>query len=211
MKCCINFVQKIDFSEVSQNGVTSCLYIKACKYVKTTADSGINESEFDINIGTDFLNSGFNTIFNKVLFFDSTEIEKAYINQFSKLFDLETGEKVTSKNVFINLERINVPIGAEFYQRYSSDADNHKKGEFIKNNDGEKRVFDSIFVIVVCGSDDIPKEDAKKLAFRNWDANLASREDFTKLFVPVELYEILKEEKMAKDAAVRAQSQSEVF
>ena len=210
MKCCINFAQKIDFSEVNQNGVTSCLYIKACKYVKTTADSGINESEFDINIGTDFLNSGFNTIFNKVLFFDSTEIEKAYINQFSKLFDLETGEKVTSKTVFINLERINVPIGVEFYQRYSSDADNHKKGEFIKNNDGEKRVFDSIFVIVVCGSDDIPKEDAKKLAFRNFEQNLASREEFSRIFVPVELYESMKQEKMAKDAAMR-RAQSEVF
>ena len=210
MKCVINFAQKIDFSEVNQNGVTSCLYIKACKYVKTTDSDSITESEFGINIGTDFLNSGFNTIFNKVLFFDSTEIEKAYLEQFAKLFDLETGEKVTSKSIFINLERINVPIGVEFYQRYSSDADGHKKGDFVKNNDGEKRVFDSIFSIVVCGSDDVPKEDAKKLAFRNWDANVASREDFSKLFVPVELYDRMKKEKEEKDAALK-RAQSEVF
>ena len=203
MKCLINFCQKIDFSEVNQNGVTSCLYIRACKYVKTTDSGSITESEFGINIGTDFLNSGFNTIFNKVLFFDSTEIEKAYLESFGKFFDLQTGEKVTSKSIFINLERINVPVGIKFYQRYSSDADSHKKGDFVKNNDGEKRVFDSIFVVVVCGSDDVPKEDAKKLAFRNWDANVASREDFSKIFVPMELYEIMKKEKEEQDAALR--------
>ena len=203
MKCCINFAQRIDFQSESLNGVKCCLFIKAQKYIKSTTNGGINEDEDGTYIGTDFLNSGINNTLNKVLFFDSVDIEKAYIEQFSKLFNLETGEKVTSKNVFINLERINVPVGMNFYQRYSSDTDSHKKGDFVKNNDGEKRVFDSIFVVVVCGSDDVPKEDAKKLAFRNFEQNIATREDFSKLFVPVELYEVLKKEKEQREAAVK--------
>ena len=203
MKCAINFAQKIDFSEVNQNGVTSCLYIKACKYVKTTDSGSITESEFGINIGTDFLNSGFNTIFNKVLFFDSADIEKAYLISFSKLFDLESGEKITSKNVFINLERISVDMGVEFFQRYSNDGNDHKKGDFIKDTDGNKRIFNSIPIVVVCNSNDEPKENATALAKRNWDANLASRDDFSKIFVPVELYESLKKEKEEKDAAIK--------
>ena len=210
MKCLINFAQKIDFSEVNQNGVTSCLYIKACKYVKTTDSSSITESEFGINIGTDFLNSGFNTILNKVLFFDSPEIENAYLEQFSKLFDLESGEKVTSKNVYINLERISVNMDVNFYQRYTNDGNGHVKGEFIKDSEGNRRVFNSISVVVVCDINDVPKEDATALAKRNWDANLASREDFSKIFVPVELYEILRQEKEEKDAAIK-RAQSEVF
>ena len=119
MKCLINFVQKIDFQNESLNGVKSCLFVKACKFIKTTSEGGINESENGTYIGTDFLNSGINNTLNKVLFFDSPEIEKSYLEQFSKLFDLETGEKVTSKNVFINLERINVNVGVDFYQRFA--------------------------------------------------------------------------------------------
>ena len=203
MKCVINFAQKIDFSEVNQNGVTSCLYIKACKYVKTTDSGSITESEFGINIGTDFLNSGFNTIFNKVLFFDSMEIEKAYLEQFTKLFDLVTGEKITSKNVYINLERIDVKTDVEFYQRFVSDGNDHKKGEFIKNSEGNKRIFNSIPVVVVCNSNDEPKENAAALAKRNWDANLASREDFSKIFVPIQLYESMKKEKEEKEAVLK--------
>ena len=210
MKCSIEFVQKIDFSEVSQNGVTSCLYIRACKYVKTTDSSSINEDADGVNIGTDFLNSGFNTIFNKVLFFDSTEVEKLYLQQFSKLFNLETGEKLTSKNVYINLERIDVKTVCEFYQRFTNDTDTHKKGEFIKNSDGNKRVFNSIPIIVVCNSSDEPKENAVALAKKNWDANLASKEDFGKIFVPISLYEIVRKEKEERDASVK-RAQSEVF
>ena len=203
MKCSINFVQKIDFQSQSLNGVKSCLFIKANKYIKTTLDGGINEDGECTYIGTDFLNSGINNTLNKVLFFDSTEIEKSYLEQFSKLFDLVTGEKITSKNVFINLERISVDMGVEFFQRHTNDADNHKKGDFIKDTDGNKRIFNSIPIVVVCNSNDEPKENAVALAKRNWDANLASREDFSKLFVPVDLYEILKKEKEEKDAAIK--------
>ena len=210
MKCLIEFCQKIGFSEVSQNGVTSCLYIRACKYVKTTDSGSINESEDGVNIGTDFLNSGFNTIFNKVLFFDSTEIEKLYLQQFSKLFNLETGEKITSKNIYINLERIDVKTDVSFYQRFANDSDTHRKGEFIKDSAGEKRIFNSIPVIVVCDANDVPKENSATLAKRNWDTNLASREDFSKLFVPCELYEWMKKEKQAKEEVLK-RAQSEVF
>ena len=210
MKCLIEFCQKIGFSEVSQNGVTSCLYIRAHKYIKSTTDGGINETEEGTYIGTDFLNSGFNTIFNKVLFFDSTEIEKSYLAQFTKLFNLDTGEKITAKSVYINLERVDVKTVCEFYQRFSNDSDTHRKGEFIKNSDGEKRIFNSIPVVVVCDANDTPKENATTLARRNWDANLASREDFSKLFVPCELYEWMKREKQAKEEVLK-RAQSEVF
>ena len=210
MKCLINFAQRIDFHSESLNGVKSCLFIKANKYIKSTTDGGINEKEEGTYIGTDFLNSGINNTLNKVLFFDSTDVEKSYLEQFSKLFDLETGEKVTIKNVYINLERINVSMDVDFYQRYSNDGNGHVKGDFIKDSDGNKRVFDSIPVIVVCDSNDQPKENAATLARRNWDTNLASREDFSKIFVPVDLYENMRQEKMAKDAAVK-RAQSEVF
>ena len=210
MKCSINFAQKIDFSSESLNGVKCCLFIKATKYIKSSEDDGINEEEDGTYIGTDFLNSGINNTLNKVLFFDSVDVEKSYLQQFAKLFNLETGEKVTSKNVYINLERINVDMSVEFYQRFTNDGTGHVKGDFIKDSDGNKRVFNSIPVVVVCDSADQPKESATALAKRNWDANLASREDFSKIFVPVELYEILKKEKEAKDAAVR-RAQSEVF
>ena len=210
MKCIIEFAQKIGFQNESLNGVKSCLYIKACKYIKSTVDSGINEEEDGTYIGTDFLNSGTNNTLNKVLFFDSTDIEKAYLKQFSKLFDLETGEKVTEKNVYINLKRIDVNIGVEFYQRFVSDGNDHVKGDFIKDSEGNKRIFNSIPVVVVCDSNDEPKENATSLAKRNWDTNLASREDFSRIFVPVELYENLRLEKAAKDAAVK-RAQSEVF
>lgn len=211
MKCCINFAQKVDFQNESLNGVKSCLFIKACKYIKSTTDSGgINESEDGTYIGTDFLNSGINNTLNKVLFFDSTEIENAYLNSFSKLFDLETGEKITSKNVFINLERVNIDMGVEFYQRYSSDGNGHVKGEFIKNSDGIRRIFDSIPVVVVCDVNDEPKENATMLAKRNFEQNLASREDFSRIFVPVELYDVMLLEKEQKDAAIK-RAQSEVF
>lgn len=203
MKCLINFAQKIDFSEVNQNGVTSCLYIKACKYIKTTDSGSINESEDGTYIGTDFLNSVIVNTLNKVLFFDSTEIEKQYLEQFGKLFNLETGEKITSKNIFINLERINVNMNCDFYQRFTNDGNNHVKGDFIKDSEGNKRVFNSIPVVVVCNANDEPKENATALAKRNWDANLASREDFSKIFVPIQLYEIVKEERETKDAAVK--------
>ena len=208
MKCVINFCQKIDFSSESLNGVKCCLFIKATKFVNSTTDGGINECEDGgAYIGTDFLNSGFVNTLNKVLFFDSTEIEKAYLQQFAKLFNLEIGEKITSKNVYINLDRINVDMSVEFYQRYTNDGTGHVKGDFIKDNNGNKRVFNSIPVVVVCDSADQPKENAAALAKRNWDANLASREDFSKIFVPCELYEILKKEKEEKDAALkRAQS-----
>ena len=210
MKCVMNFARKIDFQSQSLNGVKSCLFIKANKYTNPTLDGGIMNEEDGTYIGTSFLNSGYNNTLNKVLFFDSVDIETAYLNSFSKLFDLESGEKITSKNVFINLERISVDMNVEFFQRHTNDADNHKKGDFIKDTDGNKRIFNSIPVIVVCNSNDEPKEDATVLAKRNWDANLASRDDFSKLFVPVELYEILKEEKLAKDAAVK-RAQSDVF
>ena len=211
MKCVINFAQKIDFQTESLNGVKSCLFIKACKYIKSTTDSGgVNESEDGTYIGTDFLNSGVNTTLNKVLFFDSVDIEKLYLGQFTKLFNLESGEKITSKNIYINLDRINVDMGESFYQRFTNDGNNHVKGEFIKDSDGNKRIFNSIPVVVVCDSDDQPKENAVALAKRNWDANLASSLDFTKIFVPISLYETLKKEKEQQDAAVR-RAQSEVF
>ena len=210
MKCVINFCQKIDFSSESLNGVKCCLFIRATKFVKTTADSGIDENEDGTYIGTDFLNSGFVNTLNKVLFFDSPDIEKLYLQQFAKLFNLEVGEKTTSKNVYINLERINVDMGESFYQRFTNDGTGHVKGDFIKDSDGNKRVFNSIPVVVVCDSADQPKENATSLAKRNWDANLASREDFSRIFVPCELYEILKKEKEEKDAAVK-RVQSEVF
>ena len=203
MKCLINFCQKVYFQNQSLNGVNSCLLIKANKYIKSTTDSGINENEDGAYIGTDFLNSGYNNTLNKVLFFDSPDVEKAYLQQFNKLFNLETGEKISSKNVYINLERIDVNMGVDFYQRFANDGDNHKKGEFVKNSAGEKRIFTSIPVVVVCDSNDEPKENATTLAKRNWDANLASREDFSKIFVPIELYEILMQEQMAKDAALK--------
>ena len=203
MKCLINFAQKIDFQSESLNGVKSCLFVKACKYIKTTDSGSIDEGEDGTYIGTDFLNSGINNTLNKVLFFDSTEIEKQYLEQFSKLFDLETGEKITSKNIYINLERIDVTMNCDFYQRFSSDGNNHVKGEFIKDSSGNKRIFNSIPVIVVCDSADNPKENASLLAKRNWDANVATREDFSKIFVPVELYEILRKEKEEKDAALK--------
>ena len=210
MKCVINFAQRIDFQNESLNGVNSCLFIKAQKYIKTTEDSGINESEDGTYIGTDFLNSGINNTLNKVLFFDSVDVEKAYIEQFSKLFDIVTGEKITSKNIYINLERISVNTDVNFYQRYTNDGNGHLKGDFIKDSSGNKRIFNSIPVIVVCNSNDEPKENAASLAKRNWDANLASREDFSKLFVPISLYETLKKEKEEKDAAIK-RAQSEVF
>ena len=210
MKCVINFVQKINFQNESLNGVKSCLFIKACKYVNSTTNGGINESEDGAYIGTDFLNSGYNNTLNKVLFFDSPDVEKAYLQQFNKLFNLETGEKISSKNVYINLERIDVNMGVDFYQRFANDGDNHKKGEFVKNSAGEKRIFTSIPVVVVCDSNDEPKENSATLAKRNWDANLASREDFSKIFVPIALYEIVRQEMAAKDVAVK-RAQSEVF
>ena len=203
MKCLINFAQKIDFQNESLNGVKCCLFIKAQKYIKSSSDSGINENEDGTYIGTDFLNSGINNTLNKVLFFDSPDVEKSYLEQFSKLFDLETGEKITSKNIYINLERINVNMTVDFYQRFTNDGNGHVKGEFIKDSEGNKRIFNSIPVIVVCNSNDEPKEDAKKLAFRNWDANLASKEDFSKIFVPISLYEIMKKEQEEKDAAIK--------
>ena len=203
MKCSINFCQKIDFSSESLNGVKCCLFIKATKFVKSNVDDGINESEDGTYIGTDFLNSGFVNTLNKVLFFDTPEIENAYLNSFSKLFNLDTGEKITSKNVYINLERINVDMGESFYQRFTNDGTGHVKGDFIKDSDGNKRVFNSIPVVVVCDSADQPKENATALAKRNWDANLASREDFSRIFVPCELYEILKKEKEEKEAVLR--------
>src|SRR5574344_581992 len=203
MKCLISFAQKISFQTESLNGVKSCLFIKACKYIKTTADSGINDSEDGTYIGTDFLNSGLNNTLNKVLFFDSVDIEKSYLELFGKLFNLETGEKTVSKNIYINLERIDVKMNVDFYQRFTNDGNGHVKGEFIKDSDGNKRIFNSIPVVVVCDSNDEPKENATTLAKRNWDANVASREDFSKLFVPVELYETLKKEKEEKDAAVK--------
>lgn len=203
MKCLIDFSQKIDFQSESLNGVKSCLFIKAHKYVKSTVEGGINESEDGTYIGTDFLNSGINNTLNKVLFFDSTEIEKAYLEQFSKLFNLDTGEKITSKNIYINLERINVNMNVDFYQRFTNDGNGHVKGEFIRDSEGNRRVFNSIPVVVVCDSNDEPKENSTVIAKRNWDANVASREDFSKIFVPVELYEIVKKEKEEKDAAVK--------
>lgn len=203
MKCVIDFCQKIDFQNESLNGVNSCLFIKATKYIKSTKDGGINENEDGTYIGTDFLNSGINNTLNKVLFFDSKDIEKAYLEQFQKLFNLETGEKITSKNIYINLERINVNMDVEFYQRFANDGNNHVKGEFIKNSEGNKRIFNSIPVVVVCNSNDEPKENAAVLAKRNWDANLASKEDFGKIFVPISLYEIVKKEKEEKEAAVK--------
>ena len=203
MKCVINFCQKIDFSSESLNGVKCCLFIKATKYIKSSEDDGINESEDGTYIGTDFLNSGFVNTLNKVLFFDTPEIENAYLNSFSKLFNLDTGEKITSKNVYINLERINVDMGVSFYQRFTNDGTGHVKGDFIKDSENNKRIFNSIPVIVVCNSNDEPKENATALAKRNWDANLATREDFSKIFVPCELYEILKKEKEEQDAAVK--------
>ena len=203
MKCVIDFCQKVGFQNESLNGVNSCLFIKAHKFVNSTTDSGINESEDGINIGTDFLNSGFNTIFNKVLFFDSPDIEKMYLEQFGKLFNLDTGEIKTSKNIFINLERIDVNVGVEFYQRYSNDGNGHVKGEFIRDAEGKKRIFSTIPVIVVCNNNDEPKENATALAKRNWDANLASKEDFSRIFVPVELYESMKKEQEEKEAAVK--------
>ena len=133
----------------------------------------------------------------------SVDVEKSYLLQFAKLFNLETGEKITSKNIYINLERINVKMNVEFYQRFTNDGNNHVKGDFIKDSDGNKRIFNSIPVIVVCDSNDQPKESATALAKRNWDVNVASREDFSRIFVPCELYEIMREEKTAKDAAVR--------
>lgn len=203
MKCVINFAQKIDFQNESLNGVNSCLFIKAQKYIKSTTDSGINENEDGAYIGTDFLNSGINNTLNKVLFFDSTDVEKMYLEQFTKLFNLDTGEKITSKNVYINLERIDVKMDVEFYQRFTNDGNNHVKGEFIKDSEGNKRIFNSIPVVVVCNSQDEPKENAAVLAKRNWDANLSSREDFSRIFVPISLYESMKREKEEKDAAVR--------
>ena len=149
MKCLIDFCQKIDFQNESLNGVKCCLFIKAHKFVKTTTDSGINESEEGTYIGTDFLNSGINNTLNKVLFFDSVDIGKTYLEQFSKLFNLETGEKITAKNIYINLERIDVNIGIDFYQRFTNDSNNHVKGEFIKDAAGNKRIFNSIPVVVV--------------------------------------------------------------
>ena len=74
MKCLICFAQKVDFSSESLTGVKCCLFIKAHKYVKSTADGGINESEEGTYIGTDFLNSGILNTLNKVLFFDSPDI-----------------------------------------------------------------------------------------------------------------------------------------
>ena len=210
MKCLIDFCQKIDFQNESLNGVKCCLFIKACKYIKTTADSGINDSEDGTYIGTDFLNSGINNTLNKVLFFDSPDIEKLYLEQFTKLFNLDTGEKITSKNIYINLERIDVKTVCEFYQRFANDGNNHQKGDFIKDSEGNKRVFTSIPVIVVCNSNDEPKENPTMLAKRNWDANLASREDFSKIFVPISLYEVLKKEQEEKDSALK-RAQSEVF
>ena len=203
MKCVINFAQKIDFQNESLNGVNSCLFIKAQKYIKSTTDSGINENEDGAYIGTDFLNSGINNTLNKVLFFDSTDVEKMYLEQFTKLFNLDTGEKITSKNVYINLERIDVKMDVEFYQRFTNDGNNHVKGEFIRDSEGNKRIFNSIPVVVVCNSQDEPKENAAVLAKRNWDANLSSREDFSRIFVPISLYESMKREKEEKDAAVR--------
>ena len=210
MKCLIDFSQKIGFQNESLNGVKSCLFIKAHKYVKSTLEGGINENEDGAYIGTDFLNSGIVNTLNKVLFFDSVDVEKAYIEQFSKLFNLESGEKITSKNVYINLERINVDMNVNFYQRFTNDGNGHVKGEFIKDSEGNRRIFNSIPVIVVCNSNDEPKENATALAKRNWDANLASREDFSKIFVPIDLYESVKKEKEEKDAAIR-RAQSEVF
>ena len=203
MKCVINFCQKIDFSSESLNGVKCCLFIKATKFVNSTTDGGINENEDGAYIGTDFLNSGFVNTLNKVLFFDTPEIENAYLNSFSNFFNLESGEKITSKNIFINLERINVNMGESFYQRFTNDGTGHVKGEFIRDSDGNKRIFNSMPIVVVCNSNDEPKENAAALAKRNWDANLASREDFSKIFVPIQLYEILKKEKEEKDAAVK--------
>ena len=203
MKCLINYCQKIDFQNESLNGVKCCLFIKAQKYIKSTNDSGINEVEDGTYIGTDFLNSGINNTLNKVLFFDSSDIEKSYLDTFAKLFNLETGEKLTSKNIYINLERIDVKMNVEFYQRFTNDSNNHVKGEFIKDSEGNKRIFNSIPVVVVCNSNDEPKEDAKKLAFRNWDANVASREDFSKLFVPTTLYDVVKKEKEEKEAVLK--------
>ena len=203
MKCVINFAQKIDFQTESLNGVKCCLFIKATKYIKTTTDSGINETEDGTYIGTDFLNSGILNTLNKVLFFDSTEIERSYLEQFTKLFNLETGEKITAKNIYINLERIDVNIGIDFYQRFTNDSNNHVKGEFIKDAAGNKRIFNSIPVVVVCNSSDEPKENAIALAKKNWDANLATREDFSRIFVPVELYDIVKREKKEKEAILQ--------
>ena len=211
MKCSIEFVQKIDFQNESLNGVKSCLFIKARKYIKTTTDSGISESEDGAYIGTDFLNSGINNILNKVLFFDSVDVENAYLKQFTKLFNLDTGEKITSKNVYINLERIDVKMDVDFYQRFTNDGNGHVKGEFIKDSEGNKRVFNSIPVVVVCDSNDTPKENATVLAKRNWDANLASREEFTKIFVPIHLYESMKKEKEEKEATVRRATQQSAF
>src|SRR5574344_2408788 len=210
MKCVINFCQKIDFQNESLNGVNSCLFIKATKYIKTTEDSGINDSEDGAYIGTDFLNSGINNTLNKVLFFDSPSVEKSYLEQFSKLFNLETGEKTVSKNIYINLERIDVKMNVDFYQRFTNDGNGHAKGDFIKDSDGNKRIFNSMPVVVVCDSNDEPKENATTLAKRNWDNNLASRDDFSRLFVPISLYEIVKKEKEEKDAALK-RAQSEVF
>ena len=203
MKCVINFAQKIDFQNESLNGVKSCLFVRAQKYIKSSTDGGISENEDGAYIGTDFLNSGINNTLNKVLFFDTPEIENAYLNSFSNFFNLESGEKITSKNIFINLERINVNMGESFYQRFTNDGTGHVKGEFIRDSDGNKRIFNSMPIVVVCNSNDEPKENAAALAKRNWDANLASREDFSKIFVPIQLYEILKKEKEEKDAAVK--------
>ena len=203
MKCLINFAQKIDFQNESLNGVKCCLFIKAQKYIKSSSNSGINENEDGTYIGTDFLNSGINNTLNKVLFFDSPDVEKSYLEQFGKLFNLESGEKITSKNIYINLERIDVNMTVDFYQRFTNDGNGHIKGEFIRDSDGNRRIFNSIPVVVVCNSNDEPKENAAALAKRNWDANLASREDFSKIFVPVELYEIMKREQEEKDAAVK--------
>ena len=210
MKCLINFCQKIDFQNESLNGVKCCLFIKAAKYIKTTTDSGINENEDGTYIGTDFLNSAINNTLNKVLFFDSPDIEKSYLVQFSKLFNLESGEKLTSKNIYINLERIDVNMGVDFYQRFTNDSNTHFKGEFISDSFGVKRIFNSIPVVVVCNSSDEPKENAVALAKKNWDANLATREDFSRIFVPISLYESVKKEREEKDAAVK-RAQSEVF
>ena len=90
MKCSINFVQRIDFHNESLNGVKSCLFVKACKYIESTTDSGINESKDGAYIGTSFLNSGIVNTLNKVLFFEILPSlgRKDFLFQFFSFFSI---------------------------------------------------------------------------------------------------------------------------
>ena len=212
MRCEVIYAEQIPFSKTSLTGVTSGLYIQAVQFVKPTVESDVDVENSDadcIDIDVSSMNNRMVSTINKILFFDTPESEDKMLKLFGKLFEIDTndtnllGKKKTNKPVLLNIERVVVKMPCEFYQRYNSTTDTHNAGDFVCDVDGKPRQFENITINVLCDAQDKPKEDANFLAKRNWDTNLATEDEYDKIYVPVELYNKMEKKETPKQSTIR--------